>query len=65
MLQPADLSAGGNKAENAGTSIAGSLIGGGVRLAGQNGIKIPASATLQWSEGGPLTWSLGLNRRVS
>lgn len=54
---PGDSSAGGNKAENAGTSIAGSLIGGGIRLTGQNAIKIPASASLQWAEGGPLTWS--------
>jgi biopolymer transport protein ExbB len=54
---PGDSSAGGNRAENAGTSVAGSLIGGGVRLAGKNGIKIPASPSLQWTEGGTLTWS--------
>jgi biopolymer transport protein ExbB len=52
-----DSSAGGNKAQNAGTTVAGSLIGGGLRLPGQNAVTIPVSPTLLWTEGGPFTWS--------
>jgi biopolymer transport protein ExbB len=54
---PADSSAGGNKAEAAGTGVVGSLIGGGLRFSGQNSVTIPASASLAWTEGAPLTWS--------
>jgi biopolymer transport protein ExbB len=54
---PADSSAGGNKAENAGTSVAGSLIGGGLRFAGPNVVKVPPAPSIQWTEGSPLTWS--------
>jgi biopolymer transport protein ExbB len=54
---PSDSSPGGNKAENAGTTVAGSLIGGGVRLPGTSPIKIPTSPSLQWSDAGTLTWS--------
>ena len=54
---PGDSSASGNKAENAGTPVPGSLIAGGVRFTGQNAITIPASPSLAWTEGGSLTWS--------
>jgi biopolymer transport protein ExbB len=54
---PGDSSASGNKAENAGTSVPGSLIGGGLRFTGQNVVKIPASPSIQWAEGRPMTWS--------
>jgi biopolymer transport protein ExbB len=54
---PSDSSAGGNRAENAGTTVPGSLIGGGIRLSGKSGITVPASTSLQWSDSGALTWS--------
>jgi biopolymer transport protein ExbB len=52
-----DSSVGGNKAQNAGTSVAGSLIGGGLRLGGSSAVTIPVSPSLLWTEGGLLTWS--------
>jgi biopolymer transport protein ExbB len=54
---PSDSSAANNKAQSPATSVAGSLIGGGIRLGGQNVITIGASPTLAWSEGSALTWS--------
>jgi biopolymer transport protein ExbB len=48
---PVDFSAGGNRAENAGVAVGGSLIGGGLRLTGQNRVTIPASASLEWKAG--------------
>jgi biopolymer transport protein ExbB len=56
--QPAsDASGNNNTAQNAGVAVAGSMIGGGVRLGGATPITIPASPALVWSEGGALTWS--------
>lgn len=57
---PADSSAAGNSAENAGTPAAGSLIAGGLRLTGGTAVKIPASPTLAWSEGASITISTWL-----
>jgi biopolymer transport protein ExbB len=54
---PSDSSAGGNKAENAGVTVAGSLIGGGVKLGGPGAITVPTSPSLEWNDGGTLTWS--------
>jgi biopolymer transport protein ExbB len=54
---PADSSPGGNPAENAGTPATGSLIAGGLRLTGSAAVKIPASPSLAWTEGGAMTWS--------
>jgi biopolymer transport protein ExbB len=54
---PSDSTAGGNRAENAGTTVPGSLIGGGIRLGGTSAITVPASTSLQWSDSGVLTWS--------
>jgi biopolymer transport protein ExbB len=33
------------------------MIGGGLRLTGQNPVSIPASASLEWKAGGTITWS--------
>ena len=54
---PTDSSAGGNNAQNAGTPVDGSLIGGGLRLDGRSPITIPASASLTWQAGASFTWS--------
>ncbi len=56
-IAPADSSAAGNKAENAGTAVAGSLIGGGLRFSGQNAVTIPATSSLVWLENGAWTFS--------
>jgi biopolymer transport protein ExbB len=56
--QPAaDSTKNGNNAQNAGTPVDGSIIGPGVRFDGQNGITIPASPSMTWTQGGVLTWS--------
>lgn len=56
--QPAyDFTSSGNNAQSAGTPADGSLIGTGLRLDGQATVTIPASPTLNWAEGAPLTWS--------
>ncbi|MES2696663.1 MAG: DUF2341 domain-containing protein [Verrucomicrobiota bacterium] len=54
---PFDFSANANKADKAGTPAATALIGGGLRLAGQGAISVPASPSLAWKEGAALTWS--------
>src|SRR5581483_10901850 len=51
-----DSSGNSNNAQNAGTSIEGSMIGAGLRLSGQS-VTIPASASLEWSDGAAMTWS--------
>ncbi len=56
----ADATASGNNAENAGTKVEAAQIGSGLRLPGAAPVTIPASATLAWSEGGTLTWSVWL-----
>ena len=55
---PADVTAGGHNAENAGVSASGSLIAGGLRFGGQTGVVIPAAPDLAWTEGGAATISL-------
>jgi biopolymer transport protein ExbB len=54
---PADYSAGGNKADKAGAPATTAIIGGGLRLTGQNAVTVPASASLAWKEGAAVTWS--------
>ncbi len=54
---PADSSASGIIASNAGTPVEGSIIGGGLRLDGAKTIGIPAAPQLNTTEGGSLTWS--------
>jgi biopolymer transport protein ExbB len=54
---PADSTANGNTASNAGLSDDGSLIGPGLRLDGKSSIVVPASGSLAWASGSPLTWS--------
>jgi biopolymer transport protein ExbB len=54
---PTDSSSGGNNAQNAGTPVDGSLIGGGIRLDGHSLITIPASPSLTWPAGASFTWS--------
>jgi biopolymer transport protein ExbB len=53
---PADSSALGNNAANAGTPSEGSMIGSGLRLDGKTAIRIPASASLNWNDRDELTW---------
>jgi biopolymer transport protein ExbB len=56
--QPAyDFTAGGNNALNAGTPNDSSLIGTGLRLDGKNAVTIPASPSMAWPAGGPVTLS--------
>lgn len=54
---PADATANGNNAQNAGLSDDGSAIGTGLRLDGKTPVAIPASGTLAWASGSPMTWS--------
>ena len=54
---PHDSTTYGNNASNSGISVAGALIGPGIRFDGQNGITIPKSESLIWPNGGPITWS--------
>ena len=52
-----DASGNNNNALSAGISVAGSMIGGGLRLGGTNGVGIAPTPSLAWSEGQALTWS--------
>jgi biopolymer transport protein ExbB len=54
---PADSSAAGNNAQNAGLSDDGSLIGPGLRLDGKTMVTVPAAGSLAWTSGGSMTWS--------
>ncbi|MFZ4681385.1 MAG: DUF2341 domain-containing protein [Terrimicrobiaceae bacterium] len=54
---PADASSYGNTAEAPATASEGALIGGGIRLLGNNPLTIPASESLKWNPGSSLTWS--------
>jgi len=54
---PADASASGLNAQNAGTPAEGAMIGMGLRLDGGGPIIIPAQPSLAWSEGATFTWS--------
>jgi biopolymer transport protein ExbB len=47
----------GNNAQNAGVAADGSMIGTGLRLDGKTAVTIPASTSLAWPAGGPVTWS--------
>lgn len=56
--QPAsDSSSFGNHALNPGAPVDGSIIGTGLRFDAHNSVTIPASASLAWARGAPLTWS--------
>jgi biopolymer transport protein ExbB len=55
---PLDATSLGNNAANAGVPVDGSLIGTGIRLDGQSGIHIPASASLGVGAGSALTLSM-------
>jgi biopolymer transport protein ExbB len=54
---PADASAAGNTAQNAGLADDGSLIGSGLRLDGKTPVLIGASGSLAWAGGSSITWS--------
>lgn len=54
---PKDFSAGGNSGDQAGVSVTGAQIAGGLRLTGQNTINAPAGASLNWAQGAPMTWT--------
>ncbi len=53
---PADTTKNANNAQNAGVSVDGSMIGGGVRLGGEP-ITIPPSPSLAWKDGAAMTLS--------
>jgi len=56
--QPAyDFTGSGNNAQNSGLAADGSMIGSGLKIDGKNTVTIPASPTLFWTEGAPMTWS--------
>ncbi|MFZ4695508.1 MAG: DUF2341 domain-containing protein [Verrucomicrobiia bacterium] len=55
---PADSSGTDNHAQNAGPITDGAVIGPGLRLDGKTTITVPASASLEWAEGAPMTWSV-------
>ncbi|HWB59763.1 MAG TPA: MotA/TolQ/ExbB proton channel family protein, partial [Chthoniobacteraceae bacterium] len=55
---PSDSTANGNNAQNAGVSVVGSMIGNGLRFVGTPPVTIPASDSLKWIDGQPLTWSI-------
>jgi len=56
--QPAyDFSGSGNNAQSSGLTADGSMIGSGLKIDGKSTVTIPASPTLFWSEGAPMTWS--------
>jgi biopolymer transport protein ExbB len=61
---PADASAGGNTAQNAGLSDDGSLIGPGLRLDGKTMVGIGASGSLGWASASPMTWSAWIKPAV-
>jgi biopolymer transport protein ExbB len=53
----ADASGNGNNSKAAGVSVQGSLIAGGVRFDGKATIVTPTSPSLNWIDGGAMTWS--------
>jgi biopolymer transport protein ExbB len=56
--QPAnDASGNGNNAQTAGLPADGAMIGLGLRLDDRNSVSVPATGSLTWSVGAPLTWS--------
>ena len=59
-----DFTMGGSNAQNAGTPSAGSMIGGGLRLADRPSVTSPASPALAWNEGGAMTWSAWIKPTV-
>jgi len=58
---PADATGNGNNAQNAGLPDDSGLIGPGLRLSGKNSVTIPASTSLNWTDGQSLTWSAWIN----
>jgi len=54
---PSDAAGNGNNGDKAASNSAGSMIGGGLKLAGVTAFGVPASESLEWREGGTLTWS--------
>jgi len=55
---PSDSIGGAHNAEGVGLPVSAAAIAGGVRLAGQTGIIIPAAPDLVWIEGSPATISV-------
>ncbi len=52
-----DATGNGNTSENSAAAVAGAIIGGGARFTGSTIVNIPATPTLEWSDGQTLTWS--------
>ncbi len=55
---PADATGQGHNAEGAGLPVTSSVIAGGLRLTGLNGLTLPAAPDLVWIGGSPATVSL-------
>ena len=53
---PSDATSLGNNGQTAGTTV-GTLIGNGIRLGTPTPVALPASPSLNWTEGAALTWS--------
>ena len=56
-----DSSPNGNDSATPITTIDGSLIGPGLRLGGKTLVTIPAKDSLNWTDGGAMTWSAWIN----
>ena len=54
---PKDATGNSNDAQTAAPTMDGSFIGPGLKLGGKVGVTLPASATINWTAGSPLTWS--------
>ncbi len=62
---PSDVAGGGHNAEGTALPVSASAIAGGMRLAGQGGVTIPAAPDLVWIEGSPATISLWVKPTLS
>jgi biopolymer transport protein ExbB len=60
-----DSTAFANLSQNAGIAVDGSFIGSGIRLDEKTVLTIPPSASLQWSEGSPITISTWIKPTTS
>ena len=60
----ADSTGNGNNAENPGRADGSALIGPGLQLDGKTVVTIPASSSLDWTAGQPVTWSTWINEAI-
>jgi biopolymer transport protein ExbB len=60
-----DSSPAGNDSQNNVTTIDGSLIGPGLRLDGKSPVTVPPKDSLNWTDGGSMTWSAWINPTIA